>query len=211
MKPDFRIAALIVLIPILAAPIRAQDSPAAIAAAREEAEANFKEIRAKMEQLEDGLRKQQSRITTLVDEIHALREEVDRLKTRNESAATQESIKRLAEKIEEVDKKRIADSELVSKKLAALGKEVVRTISAKEPVAPPPVKNEKPASATPAGAPEKAFEYKIKDGDTLSRIVNDLRAQGWKITQKQVMDVNPGVNWSKLRIGQTVYIPQPAQ
>jgi len=26
-----------------------------------------------------------------------------------------------------------------------------------------------------------------------------------------VMDINPGVNWNRIRIGQTIYIPQPAK
>jgi LysM repeat protein len=38
-----------------------------------------------------------------------------------------------------------------------------------------------------------------------------LQKQGLKVTQKQIMDANPGVNWSKLRIGQKIFIPSPAQ
>ena len=30
-----------------------------------------------------------------------------------------------------------------------------------------------------------------------------------KLTQKQVMDANPGVNWSKLKINQKIFIPAP--
>src|SRR2546428_352151 len=82
------------------------------AAERENAEANFKQVNVKVELLEEALRTQQKRITTLVDEIHTMRQEVDRLKSRSESTATQESIKRLADKIEEVDKKRRDDNEL---------------------------------------------------------------------------------------------------
>src|SRR5258706_6627333 len=84
----------------------AQESPAAAAAERENAEANFKQVNVKEELLEEVFRTQQKRCITLVDEIHTMRQEVDRLKSRSESTATQESIKRLADKIEEVDKKR---------------------------------------------------------------------------------------------------------
>jgi hypothetical protein len=58
-------------------------------------------------------------------------------------------------------------------------------------------------------APENLLAYKIKDGDTLVRIVADLRAQGFKVSQQQVMDVNPKVIWNRLAIGQTIYIPKP--
>lgn len=183
----------------------AQESPTAIAA-REELEANYKGLNRKVDLLEETLEAQQKTRETLVRELRSLSEEVAHLKSRNENAATQESIKRLADKIEEVDRKRQADNELVLSKLNALAKTLSKPI---KDVAPPPAaKIEKPA--TPAEtAPENLLAYKIKDGDTLSRIVNDLKAQGFKISQKQIMDVNPGVNWGRLRIGQTVYVPKP--
>ena len=186
-----------------------QESPAAIAAAREETEANYKELKRKFELMEETLESQQKSTTTLLREIHALREELDRLKSRNESAATQDSIKKLAEKIEEVDRKRQADNELVLSQLKTLAKALSRPI--KEPIAAPPsaAPSDKPKPSGDA-PPENVLAYKIKDGDTLSRIVTDLKAQGFKVTQKQIMDANPGVNWSRLRLGQTVYIPKPA-
>lgn len=198
-----------------ASPASAQDSAAA-AAEREEQEANYKRLNGRVEGLEETLQAQKKSMTRLLEENQALREEVDRLKNRNESAATQDSIKRLAEKIEEVDRKRIKDNELVAAKLdklAAIGKDLNRSVAPKEstPAAPPvpTPKSDKGSSGPDADKvpPEKMFTYKIKDGDTLNRIVRDLRAQGYKVTQKQVMDANPKVNWSRLSIGQTVLIP----
>lgn len=181
---------------------RAQD--AATAALREEQEANYKRVILKLEGIEETLQLQAKRTAALASEISTLRDEVDRLKSRNESAATQESIKRLAEKIEEVDRKRLADSEMVAKRIGALGKEMSKTLVPRDP---PPAPAPKPQKST---EPEKGFTYQIKEGDTLVRIVTDLRAQDYKITQKQVMDANPSVNWNRLRIGQTVMIPAPS-
>jgi TolA-binding protein len=195
---------------LCASPLVAQESVAA-AAEREEMEANFKRMNSRVEQLEETLQSQQKRMADMIAEIRSLHEQVDKLKAKGESTATQESIKQLAEKIEEVDKKRLADNESITRKLTGLGKELSTTLTPKVVTPPPAVKPDKPAVADPSLPPEKSFEYKIKDGDTLSRIVTDLRAQGWKVTQKQVMDINPSVNWGKLRIGQTVYIPQPAK
>jgi TolA-binding protein len=210
MQRKFLFAAALAGALLPASPIIAQESPATIAAEREEMEANYKRMSLRVEQMEDTLQNQQKRIATLVEEIHNLREQVDKLRAKGESTATQESIKQLAEKIEEVDKKRVADNELISKKLGNLGKELSTTLAPKITPLPPPTKTEKtPPSANEP--PEKSFAYQIKDGDTLSRIVTDLRAQGWKVTQKQVMDINPSVNWSRLRVGQTIYIPQPAK
>lgn len=189
----------------------APESPAAAAAERENTEANFKQVNVKMELLEEALRTQQKRIGALVNEIHTLREEVDRLKSRNESAATQESIKRLADKIEEVDKKRRDDNELVLAQLKAIGKGLTKPAPQKEP-APPPA-NTKQDNSAPQNSdkpPESGYTYKIKDGDYLRRIVKDLNAQGFKVTQKQIMDANPKVNWNNLQIGSSIFIPQPA-
>ena len=47
-------------------------------------------------------------------------------------------------------------------------------------------------------------------GDYLLRIVKDLNAQGFKVTQKQIMDANPKVNWKNLQVGSSIFIPQPA-
>jgi TolA-binding protein len=187
----------------------AQDSPAA-AAEREESQANYRRVNTKIEQLEETLQSLQKQLGTLSAEIHSLSGEVDRLKNRNENAATQEAIKRLADKIEEVDKKRQADNELVRSQFKSLGRELARTVQPKEPVAPPVTpKADKPPAHTDPPPSENMRAYKIKDGDTLVRIVTDLRAQDVKITQKQIMDANPKVNWNKLKIGQTVLIPLP--
>lgn len=210
MQRKFLFAAALAGALLPASPLIAQETPATLAAEREEMEANYKRMSLRVEQMEDTLQNQQKRIATLVEEIHNLREHVDKLRAKGESTATQDSIKQLAEKIEEVDKKRIADNELISKKLGNLGKELATTLVPKTTPLPPPVKTEK-TSPTVNEPPEKSFAYQIKDGDTLSRIVTDLRAQGWKVTQKQVMDINPSLNWSRLRVGQMIYIPQPAK
>jgi LysM repeat protein len=191
-------------------PAPAQDSAAAAAAERADREANYLNIKATLEQLNETLQSQQRRMNTLVEEVHNLREQVDKLKNKAESTATLDAIKQLATKIEEVDTKRQKDNDLVYKKISALGKEVATTLTApREPVsAPPPKTTDKPdPSKDPSGPPENSMAYKIKDGDTLSRIVTDLRAINVKVTQKQIMDANPKVNWTKLRIGQTIYIP----
>ena len=185
----------------------AQDSPAAETAAREEFEANYRRMNTKIEQLEETLQAQQKKFSTLVAEIHALREQVDTLKNRNESAATRESIKELAEKIEEVDKKRLADSKLIAKQFESLSAKTLKPAPAPAPDNPKPDKPDKGTPPNSSAPPEKAYAYKIKDGDTLVKIVNDLKAQNYRVTQKQIMDVNPGVNWGKLKIGQTIYIP----
>jgi LysM repeat protein len=207
MKPRTLFSGLLMGLFLFPAAAFAQDSPAAETAAREEFEANYRRMNTKIEQLEETLQAQQKKFSTLVAEIHALREQVDILKNRNESAATRESIKELAEKIEEVDKKRLADSKLIAKQFESLSAKTLKPAPAPAPDNPKPDKPDKGTPPNSSAPPEKAYAYKIKDGDTLVKIVNDLKAQNYRVTQKQIMDVNPGVNWGKLKIGQTIYIP----
>src|SRR5688572_15266284 len=167
MKRNLLLASLITGWLCTPAGLTAQDSPAA-AAEREEIQANYKRVNSKIEQLEETLQSQQKQIATLISEIHTLSGEVDRLKSRNENAATQDAIKRLADKIEEVDKKRQSDNELVRSQFKSLGKELARSVQPKDPVTPPVVpKNDKPDKSTvPNDAPEQEnlHSYKIKDG-----------------------------------------------
>ncbi len=209
MKPLFICAGLLVGLLGPAAPLPAQD-PNTAAAEKEEAETRFKNVETRIEKLEETLQLQQKKMNSLLEEIHSLKEENDRLKNRNETAAIQERIKHLAEQLDEVEKKRQHDNTVVLAQLDALTKGLSKPPPAKDPATPPgsnkPEKNVAPNAGSP---PEKGYTYKIKDGDTLLRIVKDLRAQGYNITQKQIIDANAGVNWNRLKIGQSVFIPPP--
>lgn len=198
---------------------RAQD--AAAGAAREEAEARYTRMNTRVQDLEETLQAYQKRYMALNEEVHNLREDLDRVKNKNESAATQESLKRLAEKIEEVDRKRQEDNKLVLAQFDKLGKTMLSRplVVDKPPQTPTGVKSP-PATGSGAnagaGAPgptvaENGYEYVIKKNDTLDRIVRDLKANNIKVSQPQIEAANPGVNWNKLKIGQKIFIPAPAQ
>jgi len=65
----------------------------------------------------------------------------------------------------------------------------------------------KPAAAAAKGSKEPAVagpgEYIVKGGDTGAKIA---RAQG--VTLADLISVNPGVDWTKLKVGQKVKLPQ---
>jgi hypothetical protein len=193
-------------------PVRAQDA-ATLAAIREDYETNHKQLLARVEKMEEAHQAQQKTFARLVEEFHALREEIDKLKSRNDSAATQKALKDLQEKIEEVDRKRLADGELMKKNVALWMKDLQKTVTPRETTPkPPPKVTETPAPTPESKAPappENGYAYTTKRGDSLSRIVAELRAQGYKTTQKQVIEANPGLNWDRLPIGKTVFIPAP--
>jgi hypothetical protein len=62
---------------------------------------------------------------------------------------------------------------------------------------------------------QKSFEHTVQKDETISAIIAaynaDLKSQGAKkrITLKSVLDANPKLNPRTMRIGQTLFIPDP--
>jgi LysM repeat protein len=79
--------------------------------------------------------------------------------------------------------------------------------STNQPVAetspPPPLSTNVDTATVPAAA---TTEYTIAKGDTLGTI-----AKKFHVTVKAITDANPGVEPTKLKIGQTIHIPAPTQ
>jgi TolA-binding protein len=218
MKRPLLLAGLLSGLVCLPLSLSAQD-PAAIAA-REEAEARYTRMNTRVQELEEANVSFQKRMQALTEEIRGLRDEIDRLRSKNDNAATQESLKRLTDAVQDIEKKRQADKELVLERF----KELAKLAQAKPPgvdkppsgtaVRPPPVGSDKsPGDGAKPGptVPENGYEYAIKKGDTLEKILRDLKAHDIKVNQKQVENANPGVNWNRLKIGQKIFIPAPAQ
>ncbi|MCW5551347.1 MAG: LysM peptidoglycan-binding domain-containing protein [Verrucomicrobiae bacterium] len=138
---------------------------------------------------------QKRQIESLTREVQTLREQLARPVG---NFASQEELRKLAEKLQEVDRKREADKELILKEFEKL----VKLVASRKP-APP---------ATPPTAPGgegKFFEYTVAQGDTLSAIMQAYRDQGVKVTLKQILDANPGLVPERMPVGQKIFIPAP--
>jgi len=206
----------------VASGLHAQDSATA-AAEREQAEDRYRTLNNRVSELEATLQSYQKRMNGLREENGKLREEIDRLKNKGENSSTLESLKHLAEKIEEVDRKRLNDSKETAKAFERLEKVILdrpsRVAPAPRDPTPPartgPDAVKPPSETHPPGGREVGWEYAIQANDTLSGIVAKLRTRDEfkKLTplqfQKQIMDANPAVNWNKLKINQKIFIPAP--
>lgn len=189
--------------------VQAQDPVAA--AAREEAAENYRNVSAKVSRLEEESNSTQSRLLKLTEEIHKLREQVDTLSRRNENAATLEKISRLQDAIKQVDEARQEDNKRVMAEIGRLRTFVEKAIKGLATMPPPaadePRRDPTPSRSTPKPPPENSYKYKVKKGDTLSGIVAALKAEGYKVSSRQIEDANPGVNWSRLSVGREIIIP----
>lgn len=146
----------------------------------------------------------QKNLAALRDELHAVREENRRAANRlGERFVSHEDLRKLAEALREVDRKREEDKRLILEEIKKL---------AQVPPTPPPRTAPRPAPAekdTPPPGPVKGYTYKIKPGDTLSAIVQAYNQSGVKVTVDDVLKANPRLKPNRLLVDQEIFIPDP--
>jgi LysM repeat protein len=191
-----RIGILALGIALSAGPVlRAQD------AASEE---RFNKLAGQIEDLRANQEAITRRIEAVGKEIESLRSQVDKP---SGNYASDEDLKRLADAVKEIDRKRLDDYEKIRLELKNLGKSLAAPA--------PPIRKTAPAPAADISTsekpntPDKGFEYQVKKGDTLSIIVQAYRDNNIKITMDQVLKANPGLKPERMRVGQKIFIPAP--
>ncbi|HEU5125512.1 MAG TPA: LysM peptidoglycan-binding domain-containing protein [Verrucomicrobiae bacterium] len=176
---------------LLAAPAISQAQDAAT-------EERLNKLSARIDVLLEAKDLQNKRIEELERAVNALQQQINKP---SPNYASQEDLKNLADKIREVDQKRQDDNEQILKSV----KVELRKLANAVPVAPV-----RP-SATATPVPDKGYEYVIQSGDTISAIVSAYRDQGIKVTTEQIVNANPGLKPTSLRVGQKIFIPAPTQ
>lgn len=147
---------------------------------------------------------QQERIAELAKELGKVQEQAAKPAA---GFASQEELRKLAEKLQEIDQKRVADNEKILREIEKLGRTGTGARTGKKTEKNATEAVEQPA-ATGGGA-EKGFEHVIQSGDTLSTIALAYREKGVKITSDQILKANPGLKPNSLRVGQKIFIPVP--
>lgn len=160
--------------------------------------------------LREDCRRLQSQLADLLEAHNALKSELSKFRsevrqlraqtaTKDPAAVTRADLEGLAKSIREVDRKRIQDKDLILKEMQALLRST--PTGAKPPTAPP--------------HSEKGFDHTVETGQTISAIIaaynTKLKRQDVKkrITLKSVLDANPNLNPRTMRIGQSLFIPDP--
>jgi len=180
----------------------------AVPAARAQDAATEERLNKLSGQIEDliaGQKQMKERLASLAREMENLREQASKPTA---SYAAQEDLKRLADSVKEVDRKRLEDYDKIRAELLKLGK----VLSAPTPT------SKKSASTTTADSPDatkaspsaKGFEYVIEKNDNLSAIVKAYAEKNIKVTTEQILKANPGLDPNRLRVGKKIFIPAPA-
>lgn len=159
-------------------------------------------------QIQDMLAAQERQTKQMAELEKSIAELRDKVNTpaANPDNASREDLKNLAEKVQEIDKKRQADRELILKEIDKLGRVAAGApVKAKSKPAPPA----DDTTSTAAATPQKGYEYVVKSGDTLAAIAKAYSEQGVKVTVSQILKANPGLDANKLYVGKKIFIPDP--
>ncbi len=164
-------------------------------------------------QIQDLLAAQEQQtknIAAVTKDLSELRDKVN-TPAANPDTASAADLKSLAEKVQEIDKKRQADRELILKEIEQLGKVAGGSSAPVKPKTKPVATSTTDDTATTATptTPQKGYEYVVQKGDTLPAIAKAYREQGVKVTTAQIIKANPNVDPNKLFVGKKIFIPDP--
>ena len=160
--------------------------------------------------LREDYRLLQSQLADLLEAHNALKIELSKLlnevrqlrtktATKDPAAVTRADLETLAKSVREIDRKRVQDKDLILKEMKSFLQS-----------AP---KGANPPAAQPHSG--KGFNHTVEAGETISAIIaaynTKLKSQGVKkrITLKSVLNANPNLNPRTMRIGQSLFIPDP--
>jgi hypothetical protein len=161
------------------------------------------QLNGKLQDLLDAQAAQGKRLDAVEKGFSDLQDKLNQPAT-NDSASA-EDLKKLAAQVQEIDKKRQDDNDLILKQIAGLGKAGGGSGSSHR--SPPTVSTNTLNSI--ATGPQKGYDYTIAPGDMVATIAKAYRAQGVKVTTAQILAANPSLNPNSLVVGKKIFIPDP--
>jgi septal ring factor EnvC (AmiA/AmiB activator) len=147
--------------------------------------------------------RQNQEIADLTKQISELSDKVNTPAANNSASA--DDLKALAAQVQEIDKKRQDDRDLILKQIEQLGKVSGATPSHRSSSSPKPTTDG--TDNTGPAVPQKGYDYIVKDGDYLSTIAKAYRDKGVKVTTAEILKANPGLDPTKLYVGKKIFIP----
>ena len=157
-----------------------------------------------IQDLQEALARQNQRIEDLEKKISDLSDKVNTPVV--DESASREDLKKLVEQVQEIDRKREEDRDLILKQIENLSK-----VAAIPPMSTShhPRSSSEESGSSGSSTPQKGYEYVIKEGDNLGLIIKAYRADGVKVTKSQIIAANPRINPDVLIPGTKLFIPDP--
>src|ERR1700761_3307780 len=154
---------------IAGGPVRAQDTAT---------QQQIDKLNGQIQDLQDGMAARDKQIADLTKQINDLTDKVNTPAVNNSASA--DDLKALAAQVQEIDKKRQDDRDLILKQIEALGKLSGGTTSSHKPSSIASTKTPDTTDNSGPAVPQKGYDYVVKDGDYLSTIAKAYRDQGVK-------------------------------
>ncbi len=161
------------------------------------------EINGRIQNLTEMQAAQGKRIEALEKNVSDLSDKLNQPGANNGASA--DDLQKLAGQVKDLAKKQQDDNDLVLKELEKLGKGGNIPPTGHKP---PSVSNDNPTAV--AGTKQNGFYYEIQAGNTLSAIAKAYNDKGYKVTVKQILDANPGLDPKSLIVGKKIFIPDPS-
>jgi len=181
---------------------RAQDVPGD--AVRQEYEERFRRLSTKIDEVLGIQATLQRRLNDLASDLASLREEQVRVSSQT---VRPDDLRKLADKIREVDQKREEDRRLILEEIRKLAQAPIPEPAPRRETTRP--KQPDTSEPTEAATPQKGYEYVVKEGDTISDIVAAYQQNGVKVTVDAVLKANPNIKPKSMPVGQKLFIPDP--
>jgi len=169
-------------------------------------EERLNQLSGKIETLLEGQDAIRKRLNELTREIENVREQASK-PTGN--FASQEDLKRLAESVKDIDRKRLEDYDKIRTELVKLGRTLTASTPSSKSVSTTPNEKSTSSNGDKPPRPQTGFEYTIQSGDTISAIIAAYRDKNIKVTQDQILKANPGLKPERLTVGKKIFIPAP--
>ena len=171
-------------------------------AQRQQEEERWRRMSAQMEELLNKQEDMRRRITTLEEENRSLRAEVTRAGNAGVSPEEfQRVTKQLADKLKEVDDKRVADNRAVLEEMKKLIRDLRPSLTTPAPSVP--------RTSDPLPKEELFYSHTMQERETISAVVQAFRAQGVNTSVDAILKANPKIDARRLRVGQVIQIPKP--
>ena len=176
----------------------------------------FRRLQGEVADLRDAKNADQKRISELnrkVEQLqNALRSAEERTTMKLGEAITREDLKKIIDRIAEVDQSRENDKKVILEQFDKLTKIVA------QPSLTDRGSRSKPREVEKDKVTEQIegtfIEHKVKDGDTFGQILQDfnvaLKNEGRPtVNFSQVKKANPKLDLNRIRVGQTILLPVP--